>query len=385
MSESPFHPLDPAVIADPFPILDFLRETDPVHWHDGLEAWVVTRRTDCLTVLGNPELFVSDWRKVGIPTPAPSLSIQSLDPPEHTAHRRVLLESFRMADMDRLERMAIEFVQDTIERCGARGTFDFASDVARPLALAVACGFLGAEQPGLDAFSRISDTVVTSMDSGLRPEAAEPGVRARAQLSDMIAGWLEVPPRRGALSYLARSDQAALLPRDQVLNTVRAVVQAIYQSWGRFLGIAVLNLLRHHGAVEMLRRQTLPDRAVHELLRLESSVQADGRAAVRDVELGPRRISRGDVLVLIHGAADHDPAAFDAPDELILNRDPNPHLAFGSGIHRCPGAPLVVRLTRAVIQAVAASQPPLRLAGSPTWKPDATIRGLEILPVSLAG
>ncbi|HXF35549.1 MAG TPA: cytochrome P450, partial [Actinomycetota bacterium] len=122
-----------------------------------------------------------------------------------------------------------------------------------------------------------------------------------------------------------------------------------------------------------------------ELLRYDTPLQYFERFALAEVELAGVTLPRGTRLGLLFGSANRDPAAFPDPDRLDLARRPNPHLAFGAGIHACLGAPLARLELRSSVQAILRGLPRLEPVEEPTWKPGYVIRGLRELRVAPAG
>jgi cytochrome P450 len=102
---------------------------------------------------------------------------------------------------------------------------------------------------------------------------------------------------------------------------------------------------------------------------------------LEDVEIEGTRVPRGAELGLLFGSANRDPGAFEAPDELRLDREPNPHVTFGAGIHFCLGAPLARLELQTSFATVLRRLPRLELLEQPTWKPGYIIRGLRSLRV----
>src|SRR5690349_19530418 len=96
---------EPATLRDPYPVYARMRASDPVYWSDLLGSWVLTRYGDCVTVLRDTGRFASDWRRVGEAIAPPMLSIQTLDPPEHTRIRHLMVAAFRTLDLAALDRM----------------------------------------------------------------------------------------------------------------------------------------------------------------------------------------------------------------------------------------------------------------------------------------
>jgi pimeloyl-[acyl-carrier protein] synthase len=127
------------------------------------------------------------------------------------------------------------------------------------------------------------------------------------------------------------------------------------------------------------------ERAVEELLRYDSPVQYTGRTAIRDFEIDGRPIPADSLVRMALASANRDPEKFPDPDRLDLTRDPNPHLAFGSGIHYCLGAPLARLEARLAITALIRRFPALRLMDTELqYRPATVLRGLETLPLTLA-
>jgi cytochrome P450 len=124
---------------------------------------------------------------------------------------------------------------------------------------------------------------------------------------------------------------------------------------------------------------------VEELLRFDPPVQMTGRLLLEDAQLGGQTIPKGEFVLPLLGAANHDPAQFVDPEELDLARNPNPHVAFGRGIHFCLGAPLARVEGQLAIGALLRRFPKLELAGEPVRRHQITLRGLGSLPVAASG
>jgi cytochrome P450 len=146
----------------------------------------------------------------------------------------------------------------------------------------------------------------------------------------------------------------------------------------------MLALLHHPDQLELLRADpTLAKSAVEELLRYDTPAQMVVRTAIDDVPLRDVTIPRGELVVVILGAANHDPAQFTDPDDLDITRRPNPHLGFIAGIHYCIGAPLARLETQIAINTLTRRLPDLRLdTTKPTWRGSLALRGMQTLPLA---
>ena len=142
------------------------------------------------------------------------------------------------------------------------------------------------------------------------------------------------------------------------------------------------DLLRHPEQLERLRADpALIPGAVEQLLRFDSPVQADFRYVLADCEVNGQALRQRENVVLFLGSANRDPEAFEDPDRLDVGRNPSAHLAFGSGIHHCLGAPLARLQGRIVIEMLLERLRSMELAGHPRFRPGVVLRGLESLPV----
>jgi cytochrome P450 len=373
-----FDPLSPAMLADPYPVYATLRREDPVHWHEGLRAWVLTRYADCVRVLKDPQTFGSDFRTIGEQAPEETLSLQTLDGPAHAALRRVIGTAMRAVDPADLAVAVTDAVDKQLRRIDL-DRFDFITEFAEPVGIATMCSYLGI--PGVDdlaEFAAAHRDLIVSFDSGLQPEARQPGLRARNQLNKVIATVVDRRPPTGMLSGLFLGADGP--PRIQVINAVRGIFGAGYGSSSSMWGNALRALLEH----ALLDRPLPPDVTpvtVNELIRYDGAVQAESRAVNADVEIGGRRVRRGQTVVTVLGAANRDPARFDQPDDLVLGRRPNPHIGFGMGVHACVGGQVGLIVGTRLI-GLLARRCRMRLLESPAQRPTATLRGLDHLIVS---
>jgi cytochrome P450 len=378
-----FNPLDPEVIRDPYPTYRRLRETDPVYWHQQLGAWILTRHADCTYALKHPDLFTTDFRKVGVPTPGPLLSLQTLDPPDQTPLRHFAIDAMRAQDFGALEEDCWRRAEALLDDLRGRDAFDFVHDFATPFTLGTISRLVGMPPPEADEeWRRRNEQLHRSMDAGLDPDSEEAGLAAREAFSDYVARWLAAGPTEGISAYVA-GNRGQVDYSDEVLcNSLRAFWHAGFEVPARFLGNAVTTLLHHPEALEQAAEDV--DTAVEELVRFSGPVHVVSRMCTVNTELGGRLIKRGDLVVIVLAAANRDPERFDRPEELDLTRHPNPHLGFGRGTHSCLGNAVARIEARVVLTTLLRSHPGVRLAGELEWWENATLRGLARMPVSLS-
>jgi cytochrome P450 len=156
-----------------------------------------------------------------------------------------------------------------------------------------------------------------------------------------------------------------------------------HETTTHLIGNSVLALLQHPGEFERLQSEPeLIVGAVEEFLRFDSPVQATGRRATTDMDIGGFHIRPGEFLTPVVGSANRDPAWFDEPDKLDIGRQENRHLAFALGPHFCLGAPLARLEGQLAVGTIVRSFRSLEITAAIVRRPHFFLRGLESLPVS---
>ncbi|MFB9484913.1 cytochrome P450 [Streptomyces filamentosus] len=380
-----YDPLDPEVLCDPYPVLAEQREREPVFWHEGMGSWALTRYADSMRVLRDHETFARDPRRSGGKVPEPSLSVQTLDPPQQNAVRSLFMTALRAQDLTPIEERARLLVHERLDQLAGAGTFDVVAEIAVPLSVAAVADLLGVEPPPHGEFAAVSDAIMRSMDGGLEPALVEPGRLARRQLSDLVDSWFTASARPGLLARVrqATADTSGARARLYVKNTARVMFQGGYSTMAAAVGNAVHTLLTHPGALERMRERTLLVTGVDELVRFDGPVQGTTRTAVRSCRIGGVDIRAGQKIVTLFAAANRDPAAFERADELVLDRTPNRHLGYGWGPHACIGTTVAQAGLRALVAALNDHPARLAAAGEGVRRRTATMRAFDTLPAAL--
>lgn len=380
-----YDPFDAEILRDPYPVLAELRMRAPVFWHAGMDSWALTRYADSVRVLRDHETFTRDPRRTGGTVPEPSLSVQTLDPPQQSLVRSLFMTALRAQDLTGVEDRARLLVRERLDELAGGGPFDVVAEIAVPLSVAVVADLLGVEPPPYGEFATVSDAIMRSMDGGLNPALVEPGRIARQQLSDLVDSWFAAEARPGLLARVQQtvaSDSDALT-RLYVKNTARVMFQGGYSTMAAAIGNAVHTLLDHPGALDRMRDRALLPTGVDELVRFDGPVQGTTRTAVRSCRIGHVDIAPGQRVVPLFAAANRDPAAFVRADELVLDRTPNRHLGYGWGPHSCIGTTVAHAGLRALVAALNSHPARLAAAGEGIRRRTATMRAFDRLPADL--
>nr|WP_296074666.1 cytochrome P450 [uncultured Actinoplanes sp.] len=377
-----FDPLNAQVIADPYAAYATLREDRPVHYSERLGSWVLTRYRDCHSVLSDVQVYASDWRRAGFEAPQAVMSMQELDPPEHSGLRRLFTTAFRGQRIDILEKRATAQAAALCESFIEAPSVNFTTEIAQPVALTAICDLLGVPEPPVRSFADLSDALVLGMDAGLRPELLEPATAARKQVSEMIATWHAAGRLPGLLDEVLAGASAAGVTEDAVWASARVLFLAAFSTTVGAAANGVMALLQNVGALERMRDPQLLDSGVDELMRFGGPVQGTTRAVVSPVEIDGIRIERGQLVLALIAAGNRDPEQFVTPDSLLLDRRPNRHLSLGWGPHACSGAMLARSIMRALIVGLLGAPQSPRLAGTPSSTPRATLHYPDDLPIT---
>jgi cytochrome P450 len=368
----------------------WLREHDPVHWHEEPEGpgfWAVTRYDDVKAVGRDAETFSSEYgimiagsgqRGGG----APRMMI-TMDPPEHTGFRKLVVPDFLPKAVKgmapRVEALAAQIIDGVIER----GECDLVTDVAGLMPSYVIAEMLGIPLADGVALYDLTETIHST------PDPDDPGAAGRAvmeMLGYSHGVWEDrrARPRDDLSTKLAHAtvDDEPLSELDFGMWFL-LLVDAGGDTTRNLVATGVLSLLEHPDQLDRVRGDLEGlNTAVEELLRWVSPVVYMRRTATRPTVLGGKEIAEGDKVVMYYGSANRDPRAFEDPDVLDVTRWPNEHVAFGGGgPHFCLGARLGRSEIHAMLREILTRMKGLRIAQQPEWLASTFISGVKHLPV----
>jgi len=264
------------------------------------------------------------------------------------------------------------------------------SEFALPLPMAV----IG-ELVGVPAEDRaLLQPKVRAAARGIEPVLSNEEIDAAMVAITELGGYFEDflaerrrQPRDDLMSALGEAgENDDRLTDDEVVSTAILLFSAGFETTTNLIGNGLLALLRHPDQMADWRAHPeIGPSAVEELLRFDSPVQFNLRAALEPADLVGEPLERGDRIIVLQGAANRDPEQFDRPEELDLRRSPNTPLSFGWGIHHCIGAPLARLEGEIAFNALLARFGSIDLSGeAPQWRPGFTLRGLQSFPLRVA-
>lgn len=265
-----------------------------------------------------------------------------IDPPAHTAYRRILLPLFTPRKLDELTPGIRQTSRDLAEVVAASDVADASALYARPVVTIIfsrLCGFPEKDWPKFDRW--VDEIIYERTAHPARAYAA--GNAVRAYFDELLRERRDAPPQGDLISVLldARIGEGRPLTHDELISYCYLLFVAGLDTTAWAIRAGLWYLSRTPDAQAHLRAQPeLIPAAAEEFLRTLAPVQAMARTCLVDTVVRGQTIQAGERVLLVFGAGNRDPDAFDDPDQIRFDRTKNRHLAFGGGIHRCLGSNL---------------------------------------------
>jgi cytochrome P450 len=358
---------DATLVADPYPYFDFLRGECPVRRENHHDVVMVTGYEEAIAIYHDTATFSSCTSVTGpfpgFPVPIEGDDITELieqhrdelpfsdqlptfDPPVHTAHRALLMRLITPKRLKENEEFMWRLADRTIDEFVERGECEFVTEYAGPFAMLVVADLLGVPEEDHEQFREALGQRRAGLTVGGTDQKAM-SHKPLEYLYERFSAYIEDrrrEPRNDVMTGLA----TATFPdgsMPEVIDVVRIAVNlfaAGQETTVRLLATALLVLCEHPELQQLLRseRDRVPN-FVEEALRYESPVKGDFRLSRVPTSVGGVDLPAGTTVMVLNGAANRDARTFENPDQFDVERaNARQHLAFGHGIHTCPGAPL---------------------------------------------
>jgi cytochrome P450 len=330
-----FDPLSPELISDPYPFYHRLRAEDPVH-HSPLGFHVLSRHADVSSVLRD-KCFGKDF--VGQTTQRHGAQVLeepvyrsmrhwmlTQNPPDHTRLRGLVVQVFTARRVEEMRPRIQQIVDATLDRIAPRRYADLIADFAFRLPVTVICEMLGIPQEDHEMFltgarqsGRLLDPVPLS---STELDAANAYTLSTAAYFQQLFERRRREPGDDLTTRLVQAEeQGSRLTNEELTANIILLFGAGHETTVNLIGNGLLALHRNPDQLKLLRENpSLTPNAIEELLRYDSSVQATGRTALDDVEVGGIGIRKGEAVLCPLGAANHDPAIYPEPNRLDITR-----------------------------------------------------------------
>ena len=386
--------LSPSSFASGHPHAQYrwLREHAPVYWHEepgGPGFWAVTRFEDVRAMGRDPETFSSEPTIMiadpagGAMTIADHKMMLMMDPPQHTAFRRLISREFTQAPAAALRPRVEALARQIVDRVIDRGECDFVADIAGEMPSYVIAELMGIPLDDGRKLYQLTETIHSAA------EAVPDGAQAAAVMEMFSYAHGVIQQKRARPANDLSSKLLAAEVDGRKLDDIDfqlfflLLVDAGGDTTRNLVAAGLLALLDHPDEFARLRADldALLPSARDELLRWVSPVIYMRRTARRDTAIVGQAIKAGDKVVRYFGAANFDERAFADPYRLDLSRNPNPHIAFGAGAHVCLGQHIARVEIDALLREVMRRMDAIELAEQPEWLPSNFISGPKRMPI----
>ncbi|MGB6006814.1 cytochrome P450 [Castellaniella sp.] len=343
-------PRAPEVLASPIAAYDRMRRRCPVAHSDYLHHSVF-RHADVMRIVTDHETFSSQAsRHVSVPN--------SMDPPEHTAWRRLIEPYFGLDRIAAFEPDCRRIGAELVAALPRNASVEIMFGLAHPFALRMQCAFLGwpdcLHEPLRQWIHKKNIATLSGDAHAIAAVATEFDQTIRDLLKERRQAGGQAPD--DATTRLMRASIHGRAPtEDEIVSILRNWTVGELGTMASSVGIIAHYLATHPALQDQLRSDpTLVRAANDEILRIHAPLIANRRTPTCPVDIGGARIQAGERLTLIWASANRDETVFGDPDEFRLDRDPALNLLYGAGIHACPGAPLARLELDIMIQALLA-------------------------------
>lgn len=343
---------------DASPWYEFMLRSMPIFLERGSGTWNVFSYNNVERVLTQFSTFSSEFGGYdGLSSSGDSEeanimgSMLTTDPPFHTKLRNIVSKSFTPASISLLEPRIREIASGLLNGLDVSKT-DFVTDFSDPLPVTVIAEMLGIPGEDRRRFKKWSDNEIGSSEES--PEARR---RTHIELERYFSKIIEQrkkSPRSDLISSIVTSEvDGQRLTESEAVSFCILLLIAGNETTTNLLGNAIRLFARYRSLEKLNEKQSLIPSAVEEVLRFSSPVRGMFRIAIKDTELSGKQVKAGNSLMAWIGAANRDGSKFNNPGNFDIERKPNPHIAFGHGIHMCLGAPLARLESRVAIELLA--------------------------------
>lgn len=393
----------PDVIADPYGYYGRLRDEDPVHWNETYALWVVTRHDDVTWMTRHNELFSSAVFR-NDPRPAyPAIDESDLglyeyvrnyqadqfiqhDRPEHLDMRKIVHGYFTPKAMESWRPFVVNAVKELLDAAEEKGSMDVMRDLATPLPVLVIAQMMGVPAEDRPYVRQLAEKLLyIGRGEYDRMPILTDGMKGMVDYVSPLVDERIVRPGDDFISVLASGEKKGVFTRHQVLVNTSLLLLAGHETTINLICNGTLAFIQHPDQWALYKKDPIGQAkwATEECLRYDAPVKSIQRLAAEDVEMRDKVMRKDDRIRWFISSANRDPNVFADPNRFDITRQPNPHVAFGNGVHHCLGATLARVEGQEVFKALAERFPGLQLETEELdYQPSITFRSLKSLPVT---
>jgi cytochrome P450 len=387
--------LDPQLLADPYPYYRELRDERPVHWNERWRGWIVARYADVYAGLHDDRMLADtitpyfqtrmsaeDRERFALTYEVLNSWPVFVDPPKHTRLRKIFSRSFTPKTVQTMRGIVQAFVTEFLDAWQGKRQVDLINEFGFLLPANVIATIIGAPREDMERFHKWSWELNELLHGGVgtpdRMEKAQKSiVEFKAYLQSLYDQRVK-EPRDDMMSWLMEVQRAdSSLTPDDVLYSCMLILNAGHETTQVMIGNTVAALIQGDQWGRLAKHPELVKTAIEECLRFNGPMKGTMRAAGDDLQIGGVDVKKGDRVMLLMASANRDPAQFTDPERLDISRNPNPHLAFGHGIHFCLGAPLARMEVEIGLAEMVKRFPNIELASPVKYQPRILSRAID--------
>lgn len=373
---------------DPFAIYEQMRTNAPAFYAPPpFDGWLIFDYEGVKRALNDHESFSS-----AVPGPRHWFIFQ--DPPAHSKLRALISRAFTPRMVAQLEPLIRDFTCRLLDRAIERGEMDVAEDFSVPLPMQVIATMIGIPAEDWAQFKRWSDGILKLSYARSGGAEAEEAKRAFQSVTAEMGPYLgemirerRNAPRNDLMTRLIEAEvDGERLSHEEILGFFQLLLVGGQETTTNLINNAILCFLDHQDQLALLRSAPeLLSLAIEEVLRYRSPLQWVMRTPRRDIELHGKTIPAGKLVLAMMGSANRDPKVFKDANRFDIRRDPNPHIAFGHGIHSCLGAALARMEARIALGDFLARVKDFERVSNEPWEPRKAlhVHGPARLPIRL--
>jgi cytochrome P450 len=391
MGDLMFDPYAPALAVDPYESYQALRSKAPVCYLGDYDAWVLSRHADVKAALADNETFCSGGGLLLIRQTAdyeaphfPPGNLLLMDPPEHTAYRKLVSRRFLQRGVSELEARIRAVANHLVDQFVARGSGDLVTEFSVLLPAVIFGDILGIPSGEVGQFQTWSATLVAPAPNAEAMAAHKDAERA---VAEFFARLLQDKRTRSAddlLSEIANGDiDGSPIGDEEFVGFAISMLIAGNDTTSNVLSNGAWLLDTYPEQRALLRDDpSLLAGAVEEVLRYEPPVHGLARTLTRDIEIHGQQLRKGQKVLLLFASANRDEREFVDPERFEIRRRADSHLSFGFGIHHCVGLHLGRLESRIGLETLLTRLPDYRVTiDAPTWRQTIPTRSMLALPI----
>ena len=386
-----FHPYDPQLVVDPYPVFRRMREEAPVYYNKEYDFYALSRYEDVLNGFHDPVGFSSARGNIldviQATVEIPRRSFISEDPPAHTMHRALLARVFTPRRMNALESQVRDFCARTLDPLVGTERFDLIAELAADMPMRVIGMLLGIPEENFEKVREGADSFFAT-DPGGKMKLESAPVMSIPVLNEYL-DWRIDHPSDDLTTQLLQTEfedetgTVRRLNRQEAESFLNLLAGAGNETTARLIGWTGKVLADHPDQRrELVRDPSLIPNAIEEVLRFEPTGPFVARYVPRDLEIRGQKVPGGSAMLFVIASANRDEEQFPDGERFDIHRETGGHLTFGHGIHFCLGASLARLEGRVALEEL--------LKRFPEWEVDfdgaklsstSTVRGWETLPI----